>query len=287
MPVAGYAGDLHWLPVHTGFDLEAFARFERDGWERKARGYHALYAPISGYLVPMLLEAARVGPGTRVLDVGSGPGYVAALAAERGAEAVGLDVAEAMVELARELHPAIRFEQGDAQALPFLDGSFAAVVGNFAIHHLAEQARALRDFRRVLRPGGHVALTAWDDGARCRFLGVFTDSVRLAGAPPADLPAGPPMAESDEAYADLLVSAGFASPGVETIAYAHRFGSADALWTGLLAASVRTAALITEQPAQTQRQIRTHFDDLVAAYAGPDGLRVPVSVKLFSASVPA
>jgi ubiquinone/menaquinone biosynthesis C-methylase UbiE len=111
----------------VAFDPVAFHRFELAGWERKAHGYHITYAPIAGYVVDPLLDAARVGPASRTLDIGSGPGYVAARAAERGARVVGVDFSETMVRLARQLHPDLRFAVGDAQSVPFPASSFDAV----------------------------------------------------------------------------------------------------------------------------------------------------------------
>jgi ubiquinone/menaquinone biosynthesis C-methylase UbiE len=271
----------------THFDPVAFQRYEKAAWERKAAGYHAFYAPISGYVIDALLDSADVQHGTMLLDVGSGPGYVAARAVERGANVIGMDLSEQMVRLAREINPGIQFEVGDAQELAYPSGSFDAVVGNFSLHHMPDQARALQGFTRVLRPGGRVAMTQWDEPARCRFLGVFTDSVRLAGAEaPDDLPTGPPMATSDTAYEDLLTGAGLCAPRVETIVYAHRFAHPEELWNGVLAGSLRTAALITCQPEPVQTRIRKIFDHLIKEYETASGLEVPVSVKLFSAKVP-
>jgi ubiquinone/menaquinone biosynthesis C-methylase UbiE len=271
----------------TSFDPVAFQRFERAGWERKAASYHAFYAPISGHVIDALLDSADVKRGTRLLDVGSGPGYVAARAVMRGANVIGTDLSEQMVKLARQINPGIQFEVGDAQELAYPSESFDAVVGNFSLHHMPDQARALQGFARVLVPGGRVAMTQWDEPARCRFLGLFTDSVRLAGAAdPDDLPAGPPMAAYDTAYEDLLTGAGFCTPRVETIVYAHRFAHSDELWDGLLAGSLRTASLITGQPEPVRARIREIFDRLVKEYETASGLEVPVSVKLFWAEAP-
>ena len=79
----------------------------------------------------------------RVLDLACGPGFISAAIAELGAQPVGLDFSSAMVGLARAGHPGLRFEEGDAEALPFADGSFDAVVGNFGIHHVPDPLRAL------------------------------------------------------------------------------------------------------------------------------------------------
>jgi ubiquinone/menaquinone biosynthesis C-methylase UbiE len=107
-----------------------------------------------------LLDAAGVKAGMRVLDLACGPGLVASGAAERGALPVGLYFCSAMIVLARADHPGIRFEEADAEVLPFADESFDAVVANFGIHHVAEPNRALAEARRVLRPGGRVAFTS-------------------------------------------------------------------------------------------------------------------------------
>jgi len=96
----------------------------------------------------------------RVLDLACGPGLVAAAAVGRRALPVGLDFSSAMIALARADHPGIRFEEGDAEVLPFADEAFDAVVANFGIHHVAEPNRALTEARRVLRPGGRVAFTS-------------------------------------------------------------------------------------------------------------------------------
>ena len=113
-------------------DPEAFDAFEAAGWEEKAAAYERFFGVITGRLVEPLLDAASVGVGTRVLDVATGPGWVAAQAAERGASVVGVDVAEAMIARARSAHPGLEFRWADAHELPFADGSFDAVLGNSA-----------------------------------------------------------------------------------------------------------------------------------------------------------
>jgi SAM-dependent methyltransferase len=175
-------------------DADAFNAFEAAGWETHAAGYEEFFGPITTRLVEPLLDAAGVRPGARVLDVASGPGYVAARAAERGASVVGVDIAEAMISLARRLHPQLEFRHGSAEALPLRDESFDAALGNFVVLHLGRPEQAAAELARVLVPGGRVALTVWDLPDRARFIGVFLDAVAAAGAtPPEDLPVGPPF----------------------------------------------------------------------------------------------
>jgi ubiquinone/menaquinone biosynthesis C-methylase UbiE len=177
------------------------------GWDAKALGYDDFLGQITGRLVDQLLDAVAARSGVRLLDVATGPGYAAARAAERGGSVVGIDIAEEMVALASRLHPALDFQIANAEALPFPNDSFGAVVGNFAMLHLARPELAVSEFFRVLVPGGRLALTVWDAPERARLFGVFLDAVAEAGAdPPDEIPVGPPFFRfSDEQeFARLL-----------------------------------------------------------------------------------
>jgi len=266
-------------------DAVAFNTFEAKGWEGVAGGYDRFWGTVTANACGPLLDAARVGPGTPALDVATGPGYVAAQAAKRGASVIGLDLAEAMVELARTLHQGIEFVRGDAEELPFLDGSFEAVVANFMILHVARPERAAAEAHRVLAPGGGIALSVWDVPARARLIGVLVDAVAEVGAgPPAHVPEGPPFFRfsDDDEFRGLLSGAGFEEVAVEEISFAHHATSSDQLWDGLTGATVRMAALVGGQDAKTQHRIREAFDRNVAQYTGTEGVDLPVSAKVAS-----
>ena len=270
-------------------DSDAFDAFEAVSWEEKAAAYERFFGVIAGRVVEPLLAAASVGVGTRVLDVATGPGWVAAQAAERGASVVGVDVAEAMIARARSAHPELDFRRADAHELPFADASFDAVVGNFAIMHLSRPERAMAQCARVLRPGGRLALTAWAHPSEHRLVGVFLDAVAEARAtPPADLPRGPDFFRfsDDEEFAAALRQQDLASPVVTGITFMHRFASTDELWHGMLGATVRASALITRQPEDVRQRIRTAFNRLAGGYRRGDVLEMPVAVKLATTRKP-
>ena len=270
-------------------DPDAFDAFEAAGWEQKAVAYERFFGAITGQVVEPLLAAAAVGPGTRVLDVATGPGWVAARAAERGATVVGVDVAAAMIARARSAHPGLDFRWADAHDLPFADASFDAVVGNLAVMHLSRPERAMAEFVRVLRPGGRLGLTAWGHPSQHRLAGVFLDAVAEARAtPPADLPPGPDFFRfsDDEVFAAALRQQGLASPAVSAITFVLRFASAAELWNSMLGATVRVSALITGQPEEVRQRIRGAFDRLADGYRRGDGLELPVAVKLATAQKP-
>lgn len=270
-------------------DAGAFNAFEAAGWEDKAAGYDDFFGRITARLVDPLLDAAAVGPDARVLDVATGPGYAAGRAAERGATVVGVDIAEAMLAIARRLHPRLEFRRGDAEALPFADEAFDAVLGNFLMLHVGRPELAAAEFARVLAPGGRVALTVWDVPERMRVLGVFLDAIADVDAGvPSEIPAGPPHFRfaDDREFVGLLRGQGLDDVEVRTIAFEHRVRSTEELWNGLLASSVRTAALISGQPDEVKRRIRAAVDRFAARYAVGTRLELPVSVKLASAGKP-
>jgi SAM-dependent methyltransferase len=266
------------------WDPDVFDAFEAKGWEDRAAGYAEMLVGVTAHPVEDLLDAARVGPGTRVLDVAAGPGHVSAACADRGATPIGLDVAHEMVAVARARYPDLEFLQGDAHGLPFADASMDAVVGNFAILHLGRPERAVSEFARVLAPGGSVALTTWDTPDRTRMIGVFLDAAQEAGASPLPhVPAGPPFFRfaDDTEFAALLYGAGLAEVSVRRVDYTHRFADADELWEAIRRGTVRVRGLVFDQPPETLTRIRRAYERLLREYTGGDGgVEMPISVKI-------
>src|SRR5436853_2076065 len=121
---------------------DEFARFEHDGWQRVAGKYESVWSGSTRQFIPPLLDAAEVSSGISVLDVGCGPGYVSAAAADRGARTIGLDFSGAMVAIAGKTFPTLRFEEGDAQDLPHPNAAFNCVVSDFALLHVSRPERA-------------------------------------------------------------------------------------------------------------------------------------------------
>ena len=101
---------------------------------------------------------AVVRPGDRVLDACCGTGDLAVAALRAGATVTGLDFSERMLERARRKSAEIEWVQGDAEQLPFEDASFDAATVGFGVRNLADLERGLAELRRVLRPGGRVAI---------------------------------------------------------------------------------------------------------------------------------
>lgn len=261
---------------------------ERTGWSEKADTYGLLTGRISARLVEPLLDAAGVAAGMDVLDVGTGPGYAARRAVERGAVATGVDISEEMLALARSRNGAIRFLWADAEGLPFPDRSFDALVGNLLINHLPSPERAIREFVRVLKPEAAVALSTWDLPERTRFLGILLDALRAYGVTDHGVAGDPDpfRLAADEEFRALLRAAGFKEVEVRSVALSHRVGDANELWEGLLGGSVRTAGLVMRQPPGTRKEIRAAVERLAEEYRAGGELLIPACAKIASGRKP-
>ncbi|MDQ3765682.1 MAG: methyltransferase domain-containing protein [Actinomycetota bacterium] len=149
--------------------LHGKLQVDAPGATRHARAYEMLsvvvFAGRRRRTFGRLVELAGVTASDRVLDVGCGPGYLTALAAEAalpGGSAVGIDPSVPMVEQARRTRETANcsFRLGKAESLDMADGSFDVVVSSLAVHHIPEEVRAtaFAEMYRVLRPGGRVLI---------------------------------------------------------------------------------------------------------------------------------
>lgn len=131
-----------------------------------AKVYDELFVPaLFAQWGPRIVEAAAIEPGQEVLDVGCGTGVLACAVAERvgpKGRAVGLDPNEQMLAVARKKPTAVTWQSGRAEALPFDDASFDAVVSQFALMFFESKPTAIAEMLRVLRPRGRLAIAVWD-----------------------------------------------------------------------------------------------------------------------------
>jgi len=114
--------------------------------------------------VGQVADAAAITTGQKVLDVACGTGVLARAAAARAgaANVTGLDVNEGMLAVARRVSPEITWEMGRAEALPYEDGTFDAVVSQFGLMFFEDRVQAIQEMARVLKPGGKLAVAVWD-----------------------------------------------------------------------------------------------------------------------------
>jgi len=256
--------------------VAGFDEVQRGAWAGRAGAFAGSFAKLCAYTAPELLDAAGVGRGTRVLDVGTGPGTVAGVAARRGAVVTAVDAEPGMVELARRAVPGAETLTAVLPELPFEDGAFDAVVANFVVNHVGRPREAVAELRRVVRPGGRVAVTIWaaPPAAGQALVG---RAVEAAGATrPSALPrlaAEDDFPRTPEGFAGLLAGAGLREVGCRSVAWDHRAG-AEEWWSGPAAGVGAIGQLVVSQDERTLAEIKRHFDVLAREFLGEDGLLV-------------
>jgi ubiquinone/menaquinone biosynthesis C-methylase UbiE len=269
-------------------EAEKFRYFERAGWESIPGEYHLAFGSLTIQAVGPLLDAVGVKKGVNLLDIASGPGYVASAAAKRGAVVVGVDFSPAMVAAARKLHPGVDFREGDAEALPFGNGLFDAAVMNFGILHLARPDHALVEAHRVLRAGGKFAFTLWAKPEETVGFGIVLRAVEAHGEANVPLPPGPPFfrfSDPDESKR-ALIAAGFDSPKVKKVEQVWRLPAGDGLFEAMRDSTVRTAGLLRAQKPEALNKIREGIRRDTLAYTKDDIVELPMPAMLAWARKP-
>lgn len=260
------------------FDAEEVARYEKATWSRCAGVYMDGFGPLAMEAVNPLLDEVGISDGSRVLDVGTGPGLTAAAAQARGAETIGLDFSKRMLQEARRLNPDIEFYEASADSLPFEDGWFDAVVGNFFLHHSARPEKVLEEAFRVLKPGGKAGFTVWSELPKLEAFGLFLAAVEENfGA--AELPHGPLFGVADsEIFHQMCRQAGFRDSSVRELPIAWRTNSIESFLDAF-----RDWADLETFPAEAQKNIENTVRKNSAAYKDGETLVMPNPAVLISA----
>jgi ubiquinone/menaquinone biosynthesis C-methylase UbiE len=204
-------------------DLVAVKQRQQAAWA--SGDFHVVAARIV-LVAEHLADTADLRAGWRVLDVATGSGNAAIAAARNGSTAVGVDYVPALLERGRQRAAAegldVELVEGDAEALPFADGEFDAVISVFGAMFAPDHEQAAAELIRVVRPGGTIALAGWTpDG----FIGALFRTVAKHVPPPAGVAS--PMLWGTESHLRELFGEGIASLEVEELTYTFRFESAE------------------------------------------------------------
>jgi len=273
--------------MSADIDPDAFRDFERNAHDRLADSYHAFFASVTAHAAEPLLTAANVKPRMKVLDAACGSGVVAMRAARLGAVVTGVDLAPRMLALASRLNPGCSFREASVDSMPFDDGAFDAVVCAFGIGHFPDAPAAVAECARVARTGSICAFAWWDLPDRNRMHGVLLAALEeVKPEPPADLPSGPPLFRycEDDAFRELLQSAGLSNVTVESHAFTWHLADAEALWTGSMGCMARNSALINSQPPEIRERIHAAFIRHANKHFIGDGLALPMAFKVCAGS---
>jgi SAM-dependent methyltransferase len=283
------------------FDANAHRDASLRNWEEAAPGWvrsqdmlREFSAPVSHWMIDAIVPQ----PGQRVLELAAGLGETGMLAAELVAPMGGTiisDQAEAMLEGARARAVAmglsnIEFQVLNAEWIDLPVASVDAVLCRWGYMLMADPAAALLETRRVLRPGGRVALAVWDAVEHNPWAllpsqelierGLITGWAGISSGTPGPFALGDP-----ERVSELLVQAGFAEVDVQALDISQRHDSFDAFWETTLDIARAFHDAVLAQPEPEIAEIRASVAARLRPYTAPDGsLALPGRTLVASAS---
>jgi SAM-dependent methyltransferase len=227
--------------------------------------YEQLLVPaVFDEWVPRILAAGGVGSGDAVLDVACGTGVVARGALQEvgpGGSVVGLDLTEAMLRAAERVEPAVEWRLGDATDLPFDSESFDVVLSQAGLMFFPDRVAAVSEMRRVLRPGGSVAVSVWGSSPAQTAIGSLVE--QHAGPEMATRYMAPWSFPNPEDLLEVMRAAGFADAEVSSEGGASRYSSMQ----HFMAAS--TAVLLAGMADASQ--FAADVEEVLAPYRTPEG----------------
>ncbi|HRP95859.1 MAG TPA: class I SAM-dependent methyltransferase [Rhodocyclaceae bacterium] len=261
------------------FDPARFKALERAGFNRIAARY-ADGAHLRSDLADALLEAADLAPGQHVLDLASGPCLLARDAAQRIAPdgwVLATDIAEVMLAEGRRRATALSgcsalaFAAADAEQLCVADASVDRVLAGLALFMFPHAERALAEMRRVLRPGGRLAMSVWGPREAVPLIGCAQDCIaRLLPAPRVPRPSVFRFGDTEQ-LTDALQRAGFADVRVAPCRFACHFDSAADYWQAFLDLAGGAAESLARLPDTTQQRLRAAVAEELARYRDKKG----------------
>jgi SAM-dependent methyltransferase len=234
-------------------------------WGRRPRDWAMLAEPSNEPLFAVVLGRLGVGPDTRLLDIGCGSGYAAAMAAERGADVTGVDITPELIAIARERVPGGHFVVGAMDAVPFADDSFDAAVGFNAFQFADDPKRAVREAARTIRRGGLLAATTFAEPERNESTALHLALEPLRDSAPArHLPYELSAADGLEG---LLAEAGLTAVGSGEVPLAWTHRTVDEAVRAVLASGGGAMAI----EAAGEPAARAALERAVIPFTCPDG----------------
>jgi ubiquinone/menaquinone biosynthesis C-methylase UbiE len=272
---------------------------QRQDWNRVAGGWEKwdrFFDEQMAFLNHRLIADARLRAGLRVLDLGSGTGYPALLAAQTvgsGGAVVGIDLAELMLDAARRKAAAlglsnVAFRTGDVTTLPFEAASFDAITSRFCLMFLPDIPRAAAEIARVLKPGGWLSAAVWSVPEKNAYLMTPLAVIKqFLDLPPPD-PTAPGifrLATPGE-LAEMLAQAGFASIMEEEFLAEVRFASGEEYFESLMDIAAPIQNLFSKLSDRQKIDARDRIIRSLVQYRRTDGITLPIAVRVVAARKP-
>jgi ubiquinone/menaquinone biosynthesis C-methylase UbiE len=232
--------------------------------------YEDFMGRYSRRLAPLFAEFAGVSSGMRVADVGAGTGALTAELVRLGAEAAAVDPSPEFVAALRENVPGVDAHEGPAERLPWADGAFDAALAQLVVAFMSDAPVGVAEMRRVVRPGGTVAVCMWDREGMELLAAVSRTQQAVA--------ASGPMPEARMRYRtreeiESLFAAGFAGMSTELFEVECTYRDFDELWTSLLGGAGPAGAWAASLKGDAREAARLELHRQVGAPHGAFALR--------------
>jgi ubiquinone/menaquinone biosynthesis C-methylase UbiE len=267
-----------------GIDIETYREQSRETWGLMAPGWEDLrewMQTTTGVVNDALVAKADPQPGQTILDIACGTGDLGLRVAERvgpDGRVICTDFAPEMVDVARRNGEAqgatnVEYRVMDAERMDLEDDSVDGVVCRFGYMLMADAATALRETRRVLRPGGRLAFAVWMTPDRNPWAALPAMTLVQRGHMPPPEPGAPGIfAMGDpERIRGLVTGAGFGEPELEEVTFEFRYADFDALWEAIVRIAGPLARAINALPDDEREATREAIRQSVAAFRTEDG----------------
>ena len=272
---------------------------QRQDWNRVAGGWEKwdrFFDEQMAFLNHRLVADARLRAGMRVLDLGSGTGYPALLAAQTvgsTGDVTGIDLAEHMLNAARRkaavlMLSNITFNTGDVTTLPFDQASFDAVTTRFCLMFLPEIPKAVAEAARVLKANSWLSAAVWSAPENNPYLKIPIDVIKqFVDIPPPD-PTAPGifrLARPGE-LAGMLQQAGFTDISEQEFLGDVRFSAADDYFSSLMDIAAPIQNLWTKLSPAQQTDARQRIIQTAGGYRKEGAIALPIAVRIIAGRKP-
>lgn len=286
------------MTTPPNFDPVAYKESTRQQWERVAAPWNRWGPTLERWWAPVteaMLEMARIGPGSRVLDVAGGSGEPALTAATRiGATGYVLstDLSANLVRLAFENAQtrglgAARFQARvmDGERLDLPDASFDAALSRLGLIYFPDRKRALGEIRRILTPGGRVVLASFTTPEANPFFSIPIAIIRrrVQAPPPSPGSPGPFSLGSQELMADAFQQAGFQDVQIRVIQAPLRLADAAECVRFEQEAYGALQAMLAEVSEAEREATWQEVQQALRPFEGPDGFESPCELLVGAA----
>lgn len=247
-----------------------------------ALGYEEFFIPAIFHQWPAkIVSAAGIADTDDVLDVGCGTGILTREVVKHAGNTTGFDLSESMLSVARKVCPEATFRQGNVLDLPFDDASFDAVVSAFMLMFVPDPKQAIAQMRRVLRPGGRIVASVWQELSSNPVYDALVESIRdVVDDKAAESLAWPFTMGATETLKDV-----FTIEGLNDVAVSAHDGYADFPSVEVFVDIEINAWLLADSVTADQiSQIATRLRSKYPNFADNDGpVRFPLNALIVSA----